>query len=249
LSQQPKIDITSLPIKVSIVITNYNQGKFCESAILSALQQTYKNTEIIIVDDCSTDNSVEQITSFVQKLDANFRNKIKLLVHDKNRGTASARNTGIKESTGEFIGFLDIDDFYYPDKIAASMLKMLETPGVGVVYSDYNVLNEKTGITTREFKAPFNFDKLIQFCMVSTNSLVKKEVFSTVGLFDESIKGMEDYNLWLRASLRYMLVHIPFALFCYRSHGGNKTETTKTEDWLKEENKMKEKFLQSIRKT
>jgi glycosyltransferase involved in cell wall biosynthesis len=246
LSQQKEIDVTTLPIKVSVVITNYNQGQYCEFAINSILSQTYKNIDITIVDDCSTDNSVEQITKYVESLQDSQKSRICLLVHDKNRGTASARNTGIKNSNGELISFLDIDDFYYPDKISASVLKMIETPGVGVVYSDYNVLNQKTGIVYREFKAPFNFNKLVNYCMVSTNSLVKREVFNTIGLFDETIKGMEDYNLWLRTATRFMLVHLPFALFCYRSHGQNKTETTNMQDWMNEENKMKQSFLKSI---
>ena len=102
------------------------------------------------------------------------------------------------------------------------------------------------GTKKRECKPPFNFNWLLQTCIVSTNSVISRVVFDAVGMFDESIKGMEDYNFWLRASTKFAFCHIPFALFAYREHGLNKTRTTTPEAWSKEESAMKHKFMKEM---
>lgn len=231
--------VDSLPYPVSIVITNYNQAKFVGKAIESAISQTYKNREIIVVDDGSNDNSVAVITEVKNK----YPNE-KINIYSKsNGGTASARNLGVAKSTGQFIAFLDADDVYYPDKVAISVGKMTELPGIGVAYSDYDILNLESGNRRREFKHPFNFNYLLQACIVSTNSVVLREVFDTVGMFDESIRGMEDYQFWLRTAMRYAFCHIPFSLFSYTEHKGQKTKYIDTKAWAAEEQKMKTEFI------
>lgn len=230
-------DISKLPYSCSIVITNYNQGHLIADAIDSAIQQTYLNKEIIVVDDGSTDNSVSIINEKIKGI-PNVR-----LITKLNGGTASARNAGVKESKSHIIAFLDADDVYYPDKVAISIGKLMELPGLGVAYTDYNMVNTTTGNMRREFKMSFDFNKLLQICIVSSNSIVKREVFDAIGYFNENIRGMEDYEFWLRAGTRFAFCHIPFALFLYREHGGNKTLTTNRDDWLKEEQKMKQDFM------
>lgn len=232
--------VSDLPFSCTIVIPNYNQGKFIYDAIKSAVSQTYKNKEIIVVDDGSTDNSVDIIKNLIGSY-PEFNN-VKLL-RKQNGGTASARNFGIQHASGQFIALLDADDFYYPDKVAVSIGKMCEFNGIGVAYSDYDIENTETSNIRREIKIPFNADLLLHRCIVSTNSVIARDVFKTVGMFDESIRGMEDYEFWLRVSLRYAFCHIPFSLFRYREHGGNKTLTTPSNIWVNEENKMKENFI------
>lgn len=233
--------VHNLPHLVSIIITNYNQGRFFKDAFESAINQTYQNKEIIIVDDGSTDNSLDIIQNVLSEYKGNVLYK---LITKNNGGTASARNAGIKNCQGQFLAFLDTDDIYYPDKVAVSVGKLLEYNGaIGVAYSDYDVLYEKTGNKKREIKAPFDADLLLQFCLVSTNSIVHRLVFEKIGLFDETIRGMEDYEFWLRASTQFAFCHIPFALFCYREHGDNKSLTTDRSKWTEEENKMKERFM------
>ena len=231
----------NLPHLTSIIITNYNQGRFFKDAFDSVIAQTYVNKEIVIVDDGSTDNSLDIIKKILSEYKGNIPYK---LITKENGGTASARNVGIKNSNGQFLAFLDVDDIYYLDKVSVSVGKLLEYNGaIGVAYSDYDILYENTGNRKREIKAPFDSDLLLQFCMVSTNSVVHRVVFETVGLFDETIRGMEDYEFWLRASTKFTFCHIPFALFCYREHGNNKSLTTNRNKWIEEENKMKERFV------
>jgi len=235
------MDASKLPFKVSVIIPNYNQGRFVEEAVQSVLSQDYLNKEIVIVDDASTDDSVEVIEEMLARLN---NPTITFIKRPINGGTAATRNEGIKHSKAPILAFLDADDFYLPNKISYSVGKLVQKNGIGVVYSDYYTKNEQTGQTYREIKSPFRFDHLLSYCMVSTNSVVHRAVFDKLGLFNESIRGMEDYEFWLRAATQYMLLHIPLPLFVYRNHGANKTETTNRTAWLKEEQSMKQAFAE-----
>ncbi len=228
------MDIFDVPLKVSVIVTNYNYAHFLQEAVDSVTNQNYKNLEIIVVDDCSTDNSADVIANL-----SSSRELIKLKT-PQNSGTAATRNLGLTAATGEVIAFLDADDYYYPDKIAASVAKILEYDVIGLVYSDYDI--ERNGVKTREFKFPFNPMYLAQSCIVSTNSVIAKSVFDKIGGFNTEIKGMEDYEFYIRASRVTNIVHTPLSLFCYREHGKNKTLTTSPMAWKQEESLMKQRL-------
>ena len=104
-----------LPL-VSVIITTYKRSEFLTRAINSVLKQTYKNFEVIIVDD---NNKNDEYSKFTQTLLETYinRNEIKIIQHDENKGISAARNTGIKEANGEYIAFLDDDDEFLPKKI------------------------------------------------------------------------------------------------------------------------------------
>lgn len=215
-----------MSIKVSIVITCYNDAEFIEGAINSVVNQEYENSlyEIIIVDDGSSDESVNIIHRTIKDLG----DKVKCSVFVKeNGGTASARNLGVKESSGEFIGFLDADDEYLPLKIAKSIDSMSFGPNIGIVYSDY-ITKRSDSDHSLTMKFPFSWDFLMQECIISTNSFIAKQAWIDVGGFDETISIIEDYDLWLRICLKgYMARHIPEHLFVYNDRDGNKTNTEK----------------------
>lgn len=232
------ISAPQIPILCSIVITNYNQKQFVEQAIRSAAEQTYVNKEIIVVDDGSTDGSPE----FLKEIQGQYNFQ---LVVKPNGGTASARNAGVKASKGQFIAFLDADDYYYPNKVEYSVGKLIPHAELGIAYSDYDIWFTQQNTKRREFKWAFDFQKNTQFCVPATNSVIKRHVWEALGGFDETIKGMEDYDFWLRASLKFAFCHIPFSLFCYREHGANKTSTTLRADWIKEETAVRERFLKN----
>jgi glycosyltransferase involved in cell wall biosynthesis len=236
------MEIDNLPYLTSIVITTYNQGEFLREAVLSAVEQKYKNKEIIVVDDCSSDNTASIIQDLSQR---RYECPVKFARTPQNSGTAGARNYGVSLSKGEFIAFLDGDDAYYPDKVSASVAKIAQFPQIGVAYSDYDIQYCGTHIpqTVRTFKEPFDFNKMLQRCVVSTNSVVWRRVFESVGGFDTSIRGMEDYEFWLRAATKFAFVHIPFSLFKYREHGKNKTSMITPKDWAEEEANMKNRFI------
>ena len=228
-------------MKCSIVITNYNQSTFLETSIKSAFSQDFPKDEyeIVIVDDGSTDNSVQKVDDYISSIDT-AGVSFKLLIKD-NGGTASARNLGVQQSIGEYICFLDADDEYGTEKLSRSISEIEIYPRVGVVYSDYIEMDESGGKRVT-FKAPFDAAVLMSHCMVSTNSMVSREAFDKVGGFDTSIKACEDYDFWLRVSnAGFMIRHIPEVLFTYRCHSGQKTQTYNMEEWAKEEGFIKER--------
>lgn len=210
---------------ISIIITNYNYANFICAAIQSAIDQTYKNViDIVVVDDNSTDNSVEVIKKFLEN-QKQTRKNFKLVINKQNGGPAGARNAGIQHAEGEMLAFLDADDFYYPEKISKS-IHWFEKPEVALVYSDYDVMDLKTSSIQREFKHSYNLKILNDICIVSTNSLMRKESVIKVGGFDTRFRGTEDYNMYLKLSKQNMGIHIPESLFLYRVHGKNITMTT-----------------------
>ncbi len=242
------VEAFAIPIPVSVVITNYRNGKFIIDAIKSVVDQSYKMiSDIVIVDDASGDGSVDIIKDFISKPENLKGRTVKFIQHEKNGGVSEARNTGIMNSIGTIIAFLDGDDFYYKDKIAVSVGKMMEYPTIGVVYSDYDQINENTGNKRREFKAPFDMSVLIsQYCMVATNSVVKRDVFEKVGLYKTNLRIMEDYEFWMRASTKFSFVHIPVNLWCRRDHDDCITLKTPSKEWAETERKMRQEFLASI---
>jgi glycosyltransferase involved in cell wall biosynthesis len=214
-------------MKCSIIIPNYNQGHFLERSVGSAIKQTLdpSDYEIIIVDDGSKDNSLLVAQNIISQ---NKTHNIKL-IKKPNGGTASARNAGIVNSSGKYIGFLDADDEYAPEKAELSIKYLEFGPEVGLVYSDYlEVHGDRLFYSA---KRDFDPAMLKIDCIVSTNSFIKKEVVNTVGYFNEAIKIIEDYDYWMRISAaNYMCLRIPMPLFTYYVHGQNKTVVSSQED-------------------
>ena len=222
--------------KCSIIIPNYNQGHFLERSVSSAVAQTVnkEDLEIIIVDDGSKDNSLLTAQLLISK----FNDSTITLIKKQNGGTASARNAGILASSGEYIGFLDADDEYHPQKAEISIKYLDKAKEVGLVYSDYlEVFPERTVYNA---KPDFNPSVLKNECIVSTNSFIKRSVVNTVGLFNESIKIIEDYDYWLRISAaNFMCLRIPVPLFTYYNHGENKTLNAQQTDIAREHSMLR----------
>lgn len=127
--------------KVSIVTPSYNSSDYIEETIQSILAQTYQNWELLITDDCSSDNSCEIIKTFAEK-----DSRIKLFSLDTNSGAGAARNKSIKEATGRFIAFCDSDDCWYPDKLQ-KQLAFMEATDCAMSYTSYMTCDENDKIT------------------------------------------------------------------------------------------------------
>lgn len=207
-------------MKCSIIIPNYNQGHLLQRSVYSVINQTIgkENLEIVIVDDGSKDNSLLVAQNIIS---SNKSHNIKL-IKKQNGGTASARNAGILNSSGQYIGFLDADDEYHTQKAEISIKYLEIAEEVGLVYSDYfEIKGDKVSYTSQ---VDFEMSKLRESCIVSTNSFIKRSVVEKVGLFNESIKIIEDYEYWLRiCSSGFVAMRIPAPLFKYYLHGENKT--------------------------
>lgn len=209
--------------KVSVVIPSYNRSELLKAAIASLKSQTYRNMEIIIVDDCSTDN-----TPLVVKEMNDTR--ITYIQHEKNKGGAEARNTGIRHATGKYISFLDSDDQWLPEKLSLQMQVFQNNPEAGVVYTGVKVVDNERMI--REI-IPENKGDILKFliksnCIDTTSSvMVKKDLLDRIGGFDPDIPSCQDWDLYLRLAQITEFDFVRESLVLFYQHPGERITTDK----------------------
>lgn len=191
--------------KVSVIIPTYNRAYILGKAIDSVLAQTYDNFELIIVDDGSTDNTEELVKSYKDE-------RIRYCYTKINKGAAAARNYGIGNATCDYIAFEDSDDAWRPDKLEKQMKVMLDDSNeVGFVYHKiaYDMGHGRVAILPSEevpveSKSGNIYKQLLYDNLVDCPSLlVRKSCLDKVGVFDESLKALEDYDLALRLGKTY----------------------------------------------
>lgn len=215
-------DVTHTPA-VSVVIPAYNAARFLKDTIDTVLRQSFTDYEIIVVDDGSTDATASVARSFGERV---------RYFHQQNRGASAARNEGIRRATGKYIAFLDSDDLWTPEKLAAQVGILEKNPEIGLVYSDWS-LTQDTGPARASFLETVPgvsgrvFDELIQRGFVLTSTvLVRRGCLDDVGLFDETLPVVEDYDLWLRIAYRWKIVLIKDRLVTKRNWEGNLSSDT-----------------------
>lgn len=194
---------------VSVVIPTYNRLDFLKEAVKSVKEQSYRNFELIIVDDGSTDGTSEFLKN----------TGVKLIIQE-NRGVSVARNAGIKAAKGRYITFLDSDDSWQKDKLKRQVEFMTTHPKAMVCYTDEIWIRKGVRVNPKKKHGKHSgwiFDKCLPLCIVSPSSVfMKKQFFDEVGVFDESLPACEDYDLWLRASLQFEFHFIPEKLIIKR---------------------------------
>jgi glycosyltransferase involved in cell wall biosynthesis len=198
---------------VSVIIPTYNRAALLRRSVESVLNQSFRDFEVIIVDDASTDETVEVVKLFED-------GRIKYLRREKRGGEAAARNTGIAHATGKYIASHDSDDEWMPQKLAKQM-RIFEgsSEGIGVVYTGFWRIegNRKT------YLPPSRIDKkegrihreLLRGNFVGTpTTVVKRECFEKSGCFDERLRHLVDWEMWIRISERYhfMCVNEPLVI-------------------------------------
>lgn len=153
---------------VSIITPVYNAERFLSDTIKSVQNQTYKNWEMLLVDDCSKDNSAQIIKEF-QKYD----NRIKYIKLEKNSGASVSRNTGIKNAKGRFIAFVDSDDIWKPEKLEIQIKYMLKE-NLGFTFTSYRYMKENGELTNKIAKAPskINYNGLLKNTIIGCSTVV-----------------------------------------------------------------------------
>lgn len=208
--------------EISVIIPTYNRAHLISRAIQSVLDQSYQDFEIIVLDDCSTDDTEELIKELKKKDE-----RIRYIRHEKNKGPAAARNSGIKAAKGEYIAFQDSDDEWLPEKLYKHMMifKKVEKK-IGVVYSGFwKIRNGKKLYipSPHVFQKEGNIHKeLLKGNFIGMPaSVVRKECFTKIGNFDIRIPYLEDWELWIRISKYYEFKYIPEPLvISYYTSGG-----------------------------
>ena len=203
-------------MNISVVIPSYNRKEFLKRSIDSAINQTKKPLEIIVVDDGSTDGTEAMIKS-----DYDFVKFIK----QKNKGVSAARNIGIKVSIGEWICFLDSDDEWKKDKLEKQINVMKSNPGYKFFHSNEIWIKNGLRINQKKKHKKYGgdiFDKCLDMCRISPSSvMIDKTVFDEVGNFNEDLVVCEDYELWLRICDKYRVFFIDEPLIIkYGGHQG-----------------------------
>jgi glycosyltransferase involved in cell wall biosynthesis len=206
---------------VSVIIPTYKRSEFLPRAIQSVLDQTYRNIEIIIVDDNDGDNYYRENTRFV--LEQRFEKvAFKYLKHEKNKGQAAARNRGIKESFGEFIAFLDDDDEWLPTKLEKQVKLIQSLPeDYGIVSCGWNLIHSVNNYNREVYpKARGDLRKILGVNHFSPPSMVvvKKKYLDQVEGFDECLVPSEDTELYYRLSFLCKFNFVPEILVNYNYH-------------------------------
>ena len=194
----------SRPPRVSVVIPVYNRRDLVGRAIRSVLAQTWKDLELIVVDDGSDDGTPERVRE-------EFGEQLRLLVSPRNRGVSAARNRGIEESRGEWLAFLDSDDEWRPEKLERQMA-VLRKSGSKLCHTDEIWIRKGVRVNPRKHHRKQGgeiFLRALSLCCMSPSSIVlHRSLLEEVGWFDESLPACEDYELFLRITCRYPVSYL-----------------------------------------
>jgi len=207
--------------RFSIIMPAYNDEEYIGQAVESVLNQTYQSFELIVIDDGSTDNTPAAISRFRE------HPRVKIICQ-KNGGTAAARNTGLRLASGEYIGFLDSDDFYTPDRLATIDNYLAENQDVQCVATDHTIWDGErfSGPVAKNeakklVKHGLHLLAPIHFCAL----IIRADVLKDLGFFDTGFYFIEDVEMWYRLHAHgYTVNFINSRSYCYRRYGDiNKT--------------------------
>ena len=222
MPDQLVLQATRPPPTVSVIIPTYNRASFLVDTIKSVLAQTYKHVEIVLVDDGSTDDTRIILHPYMDRI---------TYIYQENRGRSAARNTGIGTCSGKYLVFLDSDDLLLPEKLKRQVSFLESHPEVDLVYSDGYTLNDDGSLDSLEphvttFPPPDRTDLVAAFLrgnlFAPHTALLRRGCLDAESLFDESIAGLEDWDLWLRLLLRgATFAYQDGKVVLYRRHGGN----------------------------
>jgi len=217
--------------KISVIIPVYGVDKYIANTVRSVLEQTYKNFELLIIDDQSPDLSIKICQQFTDP-------RIKI-IHQENRGLAGARNTGIRHAKGDYLAFLDGDDLWLPEKLEKHFEHLESSPKIGVSFSRSACINE-----AGDFLGTYLMSKLHEITPLSllcdnpigngSAAVIRREVFEAIKFednlygkvedfyFDENFRQAEDIDCWLRIAIQtnWQIEGIPEPLTLYRVNSG-----------------------------
>lgn len=184
--------------QISVIIPTFNRGWILQEAIDSVLSQDCVDFELIIIDDGSTDNTLDLLQSYSGRLK---------VLQQKNLGVSAARNLGIKNSCGKYIAFLDSDDLWLPKKLFMQLeffachreALICQTEEIWI----RNGIRVNPGKKHKKISGAI-FEQSLSLCLVSPSAvMMDRRLFEEIGMFDENLPACEDYDLWLRTSLKY----------------------------------------------
>ena len=188
---------------VSIIIPYYKKKNFFKKTFTSAVNQSYKNIEIIIIYDDTSKSELK----FIKKIVQNKKNT-KVLVNSRNIGAGLSRNRGIKKSKGEYLAFLDADDLWKKNKLQ-KQIRFMNTNKIDASFTGYQIMDEKNNIFgSRISKKKISYNNLIYSCDIGLSTVViRKQKLINLNCYFPSLKTKEDYLLWLKLSKKGLIFY------------------------------------------
>lgn len=204
--------------KVSVIIPAYNALAFLPQALESALAQTYTDLEVFIVNDGSSDGTSHWLA---QTKDSRVR-----YIDQVNTGQPGARNTGITHTTGEYLAFLDADDLWAADKLEKQVAYLEANPEVGLIHTSVRLIGEHGDSLHKTIFAHGHGDLWQEIAaynpyflvLCGSTPVVRRSCFETVGMFDQTLRTHEDWDMWIRIAERYHFATLQEPLVFYRQH-------------------------------
>lgn len=200
---------------VSIVLPTYNGAKYLRQSVMSCLDQTYQNIELIVVVDGSTDDTRSVLSEFSDP-------RLQVIYHPRNRGLPEALNTGFSQARGVFLTWTSDDNWYAPDAIAEMVAFLRSNPQVAFVYADMWLVDEAGHLQELNVLPPDHL-KTQPWNGIYACFMYRREVYETVGEYDPAARLAEDYDYWLRIAERYPIAALHRRLYYYRQHAGSLT--------------------------
>jgi glycosyltransferase involved in cell wall biosynthesis len=226
---------------VTVYITNHNYGKYVEQSIQSVLNQEYKNIELIIIDDGSSDNSLDVINKYKQK-------NIKI-ISQKNKGFIVSNNIALRLATGKYIIRLDADDYFDKRAIEIMVNEIEKNKNLAIVFPDYYEVDAQNNILKQIIRHDFEKDvTLFDQPAHGACTLIRKNILTEIGGYDENFSRQDGYDLWLGILGKHDIKNINLPLFFYRRHSSNLTNKesklleTRSQILAKHSNKVKTSF-------
>ncbi len=203
--------------KITVLMSVYNGQRYLREAVDSILSQTLKDFEFLIINDGSTDKTLEILKSYKDS-------RIKIHNNRKNIGLVKSLNKGLKVIKSEYIARQDVDDVSAPERLEKELSFLINHPDYAAVGSFIKVI-DKNGKESSKIGKPVTDEAIKDFlntsnCIAHGSVMIRKSCIFDVGLYDESMRNSEDYELWLRMSEKYKLANIPKYLYSWRYHKG-----------------------------
>ena len=209
--------------QVTVILPSWNRADWLKKSIDSVLEQTFRDFELIVVDDASTDSTQEILTS--------YSGKIRSITFAKNLGVSAARNAAVKNCDSEWIAFLDSDDFWHPHKLQKQIAQTVIRAECPIHFTDEIWIRNGVRVNPKKKHQKLEgwiFKPSLELCLMSPSTvLLRRELFDVHGLFDETLPICEDYDLWLRLTAQHQVALLNEKLMT--RHGGHADQLSLSE--------------------
>lgn len=227
--------------KVSVILPAYNAEKYIKEAMDSILCQTFRDLELIVLNDCSRDSTEQIITSCKDA-------RLVYVKNAQNMGVAATLNRGLSLAKGEYIARMDADDISLPERLEKQVAYLDAHPETAVLGVGVERFGEEIAPQTRLFSADprqMQADLFFSCGLAHPGVMLRKSVIAALGGYDREYEGLEDYELWCRVSRKHQVCALPTVLLRYRVHGGQVTKNP-SEKYITRMGRLKQRQLEEL---